>query len=257
MLKIGNKEFSSRLFLGTGRYENLKIMQQCHLESQTQLVTVSLKKMNLDSPRDQGLMGFIDSKKITLLANTAGAKTANEVFRLAKICVALNITFLKIEVMYETKTLLPDIIETHKALKLIKEDHQTKHINCMVYTNDDPISALKLLEVGASAIMPGGSPIGSGRGISNLYNMKLILELIDNRVPVILDAGIGTTSHACEAMELGFDAVLLNTAIAKAKSPIKMAKAMSLAVEAGRGCFEAGAISPKIYATASSPIENY
>lgn len=221
------------------------------------MVTVALRKVTLSLPgnaRVKSITDYIDTDKITLLPNTSGAYSAHEALRIARLAASMSMTHLKIEVMKETKTLLPDVVETIKAVELIKKEFSSDRLFLMVYTNDDPITALKLLEAGADAIMPAGSPIGSGRGIVNRQNFEMIIELINGRVPLVLDAGIGTPSDVVIAMEMGLDAVLLNTAIAGASNPQQMAAAFRLAWQAGRLAWLSGRIPEKKYATASSPL---
>lgn len=252
--QIGSHQFSSRLILGTGRYPTLELMRQCHEAAETQLVTVALRRVNVQADQSNSILDYIDSGKITLMPNTSGAYSAKEALRLADIAVAMGMYFLKIEVMGELKTLLPDPVETLHSVQMIREKYDRDKLLLLVYTSDDPVLALKLLDAGADAIMPAGSPIGSGRGLANPANLKIILELINNRVPIIVDAGIGCASDAAIAMELGADAVLLNTAVAQASDPVKMAVAMKYAVIAGRMSHLAGRMPQKLYATASSPL---
>ncbi len=254
ILKLGAKKLHSRLILGTGKYLNLQSMQQCHQISQTEMVTVALRRVPLhDMSTKSNILNYIDTQKIILLANTAGVASAEEALRLVRIACSMKLNFIKLEVIAESKTLLPDPIETYKAVKLIREHYTKDELFVMVYTNDDPILALKLYNAGADCLMPGGSPIGSGRGIQNIYNMRMILELLPEDVPIILDAGIGSPADAVLAMEMGFDAVLLNSAIAQAQDPHNMALAMYHAVQAGRLSYLSGRMGKKLYATASSP----
>ncbi len=252
-LTIGPYQFTSRLILGTGRYASLELMRECHQAAGTELVTVALRRVPLKS-NTPSILDYIDTTKIQLMPNTSGAYTGREALRLADLAVAMGMNFLKIEVMGELKTLLPDPVETLEAVRLIRDKYDRQKLLLLVYTSDDPVLALKLLEAGADAIMPAGSPIGSGRGLANPANLKMILELVDGRVPVIVDAGIGCASDAAIAMETGADAVLLNTAVALAQNPLAMARAMKLAVEAGRLSYLAGRMPKKLYATASSPL---
>jgi thiazole synthase len=220
------------------------------------MVTVALRRIEL--PQSQleappSMLDYIDTQKIHFLPNTSGCAFAADTLRQARIAASMQSTHLKVEVTGDVQTLLPDPIETLKAVELIKADAKTRHLYLMVYTTDDPVMARRLADAGAECIMPAASPIGSGRGIANEANLTILLEMMRGRLPVIIDAGIGTPSHAARAMELGADAVLLNTAIAKAKDPVLMAAAMRDAVRAGRAGFLAGAIPAKLYATASSP----
>ena len=250
MLKIGSYEFTSRLLLGTGKYPNFDIQKEAVNVSGTEILTFSVRRMNIFDPSQPNFLEKLDLKKYTLLPNTAGAKTAKEAVRIAKLANASGLcNMIKVEVIGCQKTLLPDPIETLKASEeLLKEG-----FTVLPYTSDDVLLARRLEELGCHAIMPGASPIGSGQGIINPLNLSFIIEQAN--VPVIIDAGIGTPSDAAIAMELGADGVLLNTAVSGASDPVKMALAMKLAIEAGRLGFEAGRIPKKRYATASSPSE--
>ncbi|MFJ7915690.1 MULTISPECIES: thiazole synthase [unclassified Lysinibacillus] len=250
MLKIGPYSFQSRLLLGTGKYPNFDIQKQAIAESKAEVLTFAVRRMNIFEANQPNFLEKLDTKKYTLLPNTAGAKNAVEAVRIAKLAKASGLCdMIKVEVIGCDKTLLPDPIETLKATEeLIKEGFIV-----LPYTSDDVVLARKLQELGCHAVMPGASPIGSGRGIINPLNLSFIIE--QATVPVIVDAGIGSPADAAMAMELGADGILLNTAVSAAKDPIKMAKAMKLAIEAGRLGFEAGRIPKKRYATASSPLE--
>ncbi|TQR37028.1 thiazole synthase [Lysinibacillus sphaericus] len=250
MLKIGPYSFQSRLLLGTGKYPNFDIQKQAVAESESEVLTFAVRRMNIFEANQPNFLKKLDSKKYTLLPNTAGAKNAVEAVRIAKLAKASGLCdMVKVEVIGCDKTLLPDPVETLKATEeLIKEGFIV-----LPYTSDDVVLARKLQELGCHAIMPGASPIGSGRGIINPLNLSFIIE--QATVPVIVDAGIGSPADAAMAMELGADGILLNTAVSAAKDPVKMAKAMKLAIEAGRLGFEAGRIPKKRYATASSPLE--
>ncbi|MCX7631894.1 MAG: thiazole synthase [Turneriella sp.] len=242
----------SRLIVGTGRYRSLEEMRACHEAAQTEMVTVALRRVELRQ-NQQPLLDYIDLKKITLLPNTSGSAFAADALRQARLAAAMGNSHLKVEICGDVQTLLPDPIETLKAVELIKKNSDTRHLYLMVYTNDDPVLARRLADAGADCIMPAASPIGSGRGISNESNLIILLSMMKGRLPVIIDAGIGTPSHAARAMELGADGVLMNTAIARAKNPVLMAEAMRDAVKAGRAGFLAGTIKPKLFGTASSP----
>ncbi len=250
MLKIGPYSFQSRLLLGTGKYPNFDIQKQAVAESEAEILTFAVRRMNIFEANQPNFLEKLDTKKFTLLPNTAGAKNAVEAVRIAKLAKASGLCdMIKVEVIGCDKTLLPDPIETLTATEeLIKEGFIV-----LPYTSDDVVLARKLQELGCHAIMPGASPIGSGRGIINPVNLSFIIE--QATVPVIVDAGIGSPADAAMAMELGADGVLLNTAVSAAKDPVKMAKAMKLAIEAGRLGFEAGRIPKKRTATASSPLE--
>lgn len=233
-------------------------MRACHEIAGTQMVTVAMRRMEMNAGAETrssaSLLEFIDTGKIHLLPNTAGAAFTADALRMARLAAAMDATHLKIEVTGDIQTLLPDPIETLRSVEAIKAHSDTKHLYLMVYTTDDPVMARRLADTGADCIMPAASPIGSGRGIANEANLVILLDMMRGRLPVIVDAGIGLPSHAARAMELGADAVLLNTAIAKAKDPVLMARAMRDAVTAGRAGHLAGAIPAKLYATASSPI---
>lgn len=252
-LVLGTKEFESRLILGTGKYASLELMQKCHEKAGAQMVTVALRRVPLNSKnRKKSILDFIDSK-ITLLPNTAGAQTAIEALRICELANSLELKFLKLELIADNKTLLPDAIESCKALELIRRKYKKEEMYVMVYTSDDPIASRRLYEAGADCVMPAGSPIGSGRGIENTNNIKLIVSDLQDKCPVILDAGIGSAKDAVMAMELGVDAILLNSAIAYSKKPLIMAEAMKLACRAGRLSYLSGRMDKKLYATASSP----
>ncbi|MFB6801378.1 thiazole synthase [Peribacillus butanolivorans] len=250
MLKIGSYEFSSRLLLGTGKYSSFDVQKQAVEISETEILTFAVRRMNIFEASQPNFLEKLDLKKYTLLPNTAGAKTAKEAVRIAQLAKASGLCdMIKVEVIGCQKTLLPDPIETLKAA----EELVKLGFIVLPYTSDDVLLAKRLEEVGCHAIMPGASPIGSGQGIINRLNLRFIIE--QSNVPVIVDAGIGTPSDATIAMELGADGVLLNTAVSGAKDPIKMAKAMNLAIESGRLGYEAGRIEKNEYAIASSPVE--
>jgi thiazole synthase len=248
-LVIGGKEFQSRLIVGTGKYPSMELMQQCHEASGADMVTVAVRRMELPGT-GKTLLDYIDRDRFTILPNTAGCYDAESAVLTAKLAREAGLSdFIKLEVLGDEKTLFPDAEELLKATKiLVKEGFIV-----MPYTNDDPIMARKLEDAGAAAVMPLGAPIGSGLGICNPYNIRLVMEAV--KVPVIVDAGVGTASDAAIAMELGVEAVLMNTGIAGAQDPLAMAHAMRLAVEAGRLAYKAGRIPRKLYATASSPLE--
>ncbi|HHL39914.1 MAG TPA: thiazole synthase [Deltaproteobacteria bacterium] len=235
--------------VGTGKYADNDQMKQALAASGAEVVTVAVRRVNLDRS-EESLLDHIDTDRYTLLPNTAACYTADEAVRTARLArEALETDLVKLEVIGDEKTLFPDNEALLEAARiLVKED-----FTVLPYTSDDPVMAKKLEEVGCAAVMPLAAPIGSGLGIRNPYNIRIILETV--KVPVIVDAGVGTASDASEAMELGCDGVLMNTGIAGAGDPVKMARAMRLAVEAGRLAFEAGRIPKKLYATASSPLE--
>jgi len=250
MLKIGPYEFHSRLLLGTGKFPDFEIQKKAVEVSETQILTFAVRRMNIYEPTQPNFLEMIDVSKYTLLPNTAGASTAEEAVRIAKLAKASGLCdMIKVEVIGDPKTLLPDPIETLKASEMLLEEG----FIVLPYTSDDVLLAKRLQDLGVHAIMPGASPIGSGQGIINPLNLSFIIE--QATVPVIVDAGIGTPSDASIAMEMGASGVLLNTAVSGAKDPVKMALAMKLAIEAGRLGYEAGRIAKKRYATASSPME--
>ncbi|MBM7573596.1 thiazole synthase [Aquibacillus albus] len=250
MLKIGNYQFKSRLLLGTGKYENYHLQKKAVEVSETEVLTFAVRRMNIFDADQPNFLEMIDVDQYTLLPNTAGAKNAEEAVRIAKLAKASGLCdMIKVEVIGDQKTLLPDPIETYKASETLLEEG----FIVLPYISDDVILAKRLQELGVHAVMPGASPIGSGQGILNPMNLQFIIE--QATVPVIVDAGVGTPSDAAQAMELGADGVLLNTAVSGAKDPVKMSLAMKSAIEAGRLGYEAGRIPKKEYAVASSPTE--
>jgi len=249
LLTFGGKSFRSRLIVGTGKYASFEQMREAIEASGAEIVTVAVRRVNLPG-HGESLLDYIDPARYTLLPNTAGCYTADEAVRTAYLAREAGLgEMVKLEVIGDSKTLFPDIQGLLEATKILAGEGFT----VLPYTNDDPVVAQKLVDAGAAAVMPLGAPIGSGLGIRNPYNVKIILE--NSTIPVVVDAGVGTASDATIAMELGCDGVLMNTAIAGAKDPVAMATAMKLAVEAGRLAFKAGRIPKKLYATASSPIE--
>ncbi len=250
MLKIGPYEFSSRLLLGTGKFPDFEVQRRAVEASETEILTFAVRRMNIYDPAQPNFLEQLDLTKYKLLPNTAGASTAEEAVRIARLARASGLCdMIKVEVIADTKTLLPDPLATLEATKILVEEGFV----VLPYTNDDPVLARRLQEAGAHAMMPGASPIGSGQGILNPLNISIIIE--EATVPIIIDAGIGTPSDATIAMELGADGVLLNTSVSGAQDPVKMAEAMKLAIQAGRLGFEAGRIPKKRYAQASSPME--
>src|SRR5215203_1921783 len=247
-LTIAGRTFTSRLFVGTGKYPSHAVMAQCHAACGAEVVTVAVRRVDLNDRSGTSLMDFIDSK-LFILPNTAACYTAADAIRTARLGREAGLShWVKLEVIGDERTLFPDneaLIEATKVL--VKEGFVV-----LPYTTDDPVVCRKLEDAGAAAVMPLGAPIGSGLGIQNPNNVRIIREFA--RVPVIVDAGVGTASDAAIAMELGVDGVLMNTAIAGAQDPVAMARAMKLAVEAGRLAFLAGRIPRKSYATASSPV---
>ena len=247
-LKIGKYNLKSRLIVGTGKYKNFNETAKAIKASGADMVTVAVRSVNILDKKKPVLMDYLDPKKIIYLPNTAGCFTSNDALRTLRLAREMGgWKLVKLEVLGDKKTLYPNMIETLKSTEiLVKEGFQV-----MVYCSDDPIIAQKLEDVGASAIMPLASPIGSGRGIRNKLNLQIIKN--NSKVPVIVDAGIGTASDAAIAMELGCDGVLINTAIAKAKNPILMAQSMKHAVIAGRHAYNAGRMEFQNYGSASSP----
>ena len=249
-LTIAGRIFRSRLIVGTGKFPSNPIMVQAHEASGAEMVTVAVRRVNISDRSKESLLDYIDADKYFLLPNTAGCYSAAEAIRTAHLAREAGLSnWVKLEVIGDERTLFPDNEALLEATReLIKDGFVV-----LPYTNDDPIACRKLQEAGAAAVMPLGAPIGSGLGIQNPNNIRIIKETAE--VPVIVDAGVGTPSDATVAMELGADAVLMNSGIAGADDPVTMARAMRLAIEAGRLGFEAGRIPRKMYATASSPVE--
>ena len=250
-LVIAGKTFKSRLLIGTGKYPSHQVMREAHQRSGADMATVAVRRIDLNAPRGESLLDYIDRSKIFILPNTAACYNVEEAVRTARLGREAGLSeWVKLEVIGDEKTLFPDTFGLVEATKiLVKEGFIV-----LPYTNDDLIVARRLIDAGASAIMPLGAPIGSGMGIQNVAGMRILREMI-TEVPLIVDAGVGTASDAALAMELGADAVLMNTAIAGAKDPGAMAEAMKYAVQAGRLAFKAGRIQRKLYASASSPLD--
>jgi len=250
-LVIAGREFRSRLIVGTGKYRSFQEMARCHAASGAEMVTVAVRRVNLTDRSKESLLDYIDREKFFILPNTAGCYTADEAIRTARMAREVGLSnWVKLEVIGDERTLFPDnegLLEATRAL--VKEGFVV-----LPYTNDDLVCARKLVDVGAAAVMPLAAPIGSGLGVQNQSNLRILREMI-TAVPLIVDAGVGTASDAAVAMELGADGVLMNTAIAGAENSESMARAMNLAVEAGRLAFLSGRIPKKLYATASSPVE--
>src|SRR5260221_12941552 len=247
---IADKTFTSRLIVGTGKYASNIVMMQAHEASGAEMVTVAVRRVNISDRSKESLLDFIDTSKYFILPNTAGCYTADEAVRTARLGREAGLSnWVKLEVIGDERTLFPDNEQLVEATRvLVREGFVV-----LPYTTDDPVVCRKLEDAGAAAIMPLGAPIGSGLGIQNVNNLRIIREF--SRVPVSVDAGVGTASDAALAMELGADAVLMNTAIAGAQNAVAMAEAMKLAVRAGRLAFTAGRIARKMYANASSPVE--
>lgn len=247
MLEISGKTFRSRLFGGTGKFASAQIMQEALMASGAEMITVALRRVDLHDP-DDDIMAHLDRQHFWFLPNTSGARDAEEAIRLANLARAVGQTnWLKLEVTPDPRTLLPDPVETLRATELLVKDGFV----VLPYINADPILALKLQDVGAAAVMPLGAPIGTNQGILTKFQIQIIID--QARVPVVVDAGLGAPSHAAAAMEMGADAVLVNTAIAVAGDPARMARAFAMAVEAGRMAFTSGLGQETANAAASSP----
>lgn len=248
-IKIADKEFTSRLMVGTGKFSDFETMQKAHTASGAEIVTVAIRRVDTNAPGHVGLMDYIDTNKYWILPNTAGCATAEEAIRIARLSRAMGINnWIKLEVIPDAKYLLPDPIATFEAAKVLVEEGFV----VLPYINADPILAKRLEEIGCATVMPLASPIGTGQGVKTLENIKIIIEQAN--IPVVVDAGLGVPSEAASVMELGADFCLLNTAIATAQDPVKMAEAFKLGVQAGRTAFEAGRMPIKPYASASSPL---
>ncbi len=251
-LRIGARTFTSRLLVGTGKYKDLDETARAIAMSGAEIVTVAVRRVNIgQNPNEPNLLDVLPPDRYTILPNTAGCHTADDAVRTCRLARELldGHKLIKLEVLAEHKTLYPDVVETLAAAKTLIADG----FEVMVYTSDDPILARRLEDMGCVAVMPLAAPIGSGLGIRNPYNLRLIIEQAG--VPILVDAGVGTASDAAVAMELGCDGVLMNTAIAGARDPVLMASAMRKAIEAGREAYRAGRIPRKAYASASSPLE--
>jgi len=250
-LIIAGKTFNSRLLVGTGKYASFELTKTAIEASCAEIVTVAVRRVNLQNSQEPMLQDYLDPKKYTYLPNTAGCYTASDAVRTLRLARSVGgWNLVKLEVLTNDKTLYPNVMQTIEAAKSLVADG----FEVMVYTSDDPVVAKELESIGCCAIMPLGAPIGSGLGIQNRLNIEFIVE--NAKVPVLIDAGVGTASDAAIAMEIGCDGVLMNTAIAKAQNPILMAKSMKLAVEAGRMSFLAGRMPKNQFASASSPLKN-
>lgn len=247
---IAGQTFQSRFLIGTGRYPNPYIQNEAIKASCAEILTFAIRRVNLEAPNEDAILQHLEDMSFTYLPNTSGAKTAEEAIRIARLSKASGMSdWIKVEISVNEKTLLPDPIETVKATEqLVKEGFVV-----LPYTSDDPVLAKRLEEAGAAAVMPGGAPIGTGLGILNPYNISLIIE--EANVPIIIDAGLGSAVDVAQAMAAGADGVLMNTPVAKAKNPVQMARAMKLAIDAGRLSYLAGRIPMKKYATASSTLD--
>jgi len=248
-MKIGDKTFHSRLIVGTGKYKDFNETREAIEISGAEMVTLAVRRIELDKNKDS-ILNYLDPKKYTFLPNTAGCYSVREAVMTCELAREAGLgNIVKVEVIGDEKTLFPDNEATLEASKLLIKDG----FHVLPYCTDDVVLCKKLEDVGCSAVMPLAAPIGSGLGIRNPYNIKLILQAV--KCPVIIDAGVGTASDASRAMELGVDGILMNTAIAGAKDPLKMSMAMKMAVESGRMAYDAGRIPRKLYASASSPID--
>ena len=250
-LKIADRQFHSRLIIGSGKYASFHQMARCLEATGAEMVTVAVRRVNLTDRSQESLLDYIDPKKYFILPNTAGCYTADEAIRAARLAREVGLShWIKLEVIGDEKTLFPDNLGLLEATRvLVKEGFVA-----LPYTNDDLVTARRLVDAGASAVMPLGAPIGSGMGIQNVSNLRILREMI-TEVPLIVDAGVGTASDAAVAMELGADAVLMNSGVALAQEPEVMAQAMKLALEAGRLAYLAGRMPRRLYASASSPLE--
>lgn len=250
-LKIADRIFRSRLIVGTGKYRSFQEMARAHEASGAEIVTVAVRRVNLTDRGKESLLDYIDREKFFILPNTAGCFTADEAVRTARLAREAGLShWIKLEVIGDQKTLFPDNFELLKATETLAREGFV----VLPYTNDDLISARRLIDAGAAAVMPLGAPIGSGLGIQNTANIRILREMLPD-IPLILDAGVGTASDAAIAMELGADGVLMNTGIAAAGDAVLMAEAMKHAILAGRQAYLAGRMTKKLYATASSPLE--
>jgi thiazole synthase len=250
-LVIADHQFNSRLIVGTGKYRSFPEMARCLEASGTEMVTVAVRRVNVTDRSKESLLDYIDPKKYFILPNTAGCYNADDAVRTARLAREVGLShWIKLEVLGDEQTLFPDNFELVKATETLAREGFV----VLPYTNDDLITARRLIDAGAAAVMPLGAPIGSGMGIQNIPNMLILREKI-TQVPMIVDAGVGTASDSAIAMELGADGVLMNTGIAQAQDPEAMARAMNYAVQAGRLAYLAGRIPKKLYATASSPLE--
>src|SRR6202167_5184000 len=247
---IAGRTFRSRLMIGTGKYRSFQEMARCHEASGAEVVTVAVRRVNLTDKSQESMLDYIDTKKMFILPNTAGCYTADDAIRTARLGREVGLShWVKLEVIGDEKTLFPDNAGLIEATRVLAKEGFV----VLPYTNDDVVNARKLIDAGAAAVMPLAAPIGSGLGVQNPANLRIMREMI-TEVPLIVDAGVGTASDAAIAMELGYDGLLMNTAIAEAEDAVTMATAMKLAVQAGRHAFMAGRMPKKLYAAASSPM---
>ena len=250
-IKIADKEFSSRLMIGSGKYSSYEIMEQALKASSADIITVAIRRVDMKAPGHENILEHIDTSKYWILPNTAGCATVDEALRVARLSRAMGINnWIKLEVIPDPKYLMPDPIATLEAAKILIDEGFV----VLPYINPDPVLAKRLEEIGCATVMPLASPIGTGQGVKTLENIKIIIE--QAQVPVVVDAGLGVPSEASLVMEQGADFCLVNTAIAQAQDPVKMAEAFKLGVQAGRAAYEAGRIPVKAFASASSPLVN-
>ncbi len=250
-IKIADKEFSSRLMIGSGKYSSYEIMEQALKASDADIITVAIRRVDMKAPGHENILEHIDTSKYWILPNTAGCATVDEALRVARLSRAMGINnWIKLEVIPDPKYLMPDPIATLEAAKILIDEGFV----VLPYINPDPVLAKRLEEIGCATVMPLASPIGTGQGVKTLENIKIIIE--QAQVPVVVDAGLGVPSEASLVMEQGADFCLVNTAIAQAQDPVKMAEAFKLGVQAGRAAYEAGRIPVKAFASASSPLVN-
>ena len=248
-MRVADKEFSSRLWVGTGKFDDFEVMKKAHEASGAEVVTVAIRRVESNAKGHEGLMKHLDLNKYWLLPNTAGCATVEEALRVARLSKAMGVNnWIKLEIIPDAKYLMPDPIATFEAAKILIDEGFV----VLPYIGADPVLAKRLEEIGCATVMPLASPIGTGQGIKTLENIKIIIEQAN--IPVVVDAGIGVPSDASKVMEMGADFCLINTAIAQAKDPVKMAEAFKLGVKAGRMAYEAGRIPVKEYASASSPL---
>jgi thiazole synthase len=251
-LSVGGRELRSRFFLGTGLFPNPYVQQEAIRASGAEVLTFAIRRINLEAPEEDSILQHLQHDTYVYLPNTSGARTAEEAVRIARLARASGLSdWIKVEISANERTLLPDPIETLKATEILAKEGFT----VLPYTSDDPILCRRLEEAGAAAVMPGAAPIGTGLGLLNPYNLGLIVE--EANVPIIVDAGLGSAGDVAQAMELGVSGVLMNTPVAKAKDPARMAQAMRLAIEAGRLSYLAGRVPKKRYASASSGLDAF
>ncbi len=250
-LNLGGIEFTNRMILGTGKYPSDSILKECITGNDIQMVTVALRRVDLDAPEQSDILDAVDKEKVTIIPNTSGCRDVDQAVRVAKICRAAGLSdFIKVEIINEMKYLLPDPILTYQACKILVKNG----FKVLPYVNADPVLCKALEEIGCSAVMPLGAPIGTGKGLSTIGNLKIIIE--QSKIPVIIDAGIGRPSHAAAAMEIGADAVMLNTAVSSSNDPVNMCRAFDQAIKAGRTAYLSGMMGEKSTASPSSEFKD-